>query len=108
MHGGDDSSRGTRGFLTTSQTKRELFSPSHDEYSLAPHHFDKFTSYFKSLNHIEARRSPLAKELFYYPDQLDLNKKFEENMKKMRYMEDSNTFQLKSIVFSYQLMTKCV
>lgn len=98
---GDDSSMGTRGFLTMSHSKRELFSPSHDEYSIAPHHFDKFSHYFKSLNQLEARKSPLARDLFYYPDQIDLNKKFEDDMKKMRHVEDSNTFQLKSKHFFY-------
>jgi len=39
-------------------------------------HFAKFSHSSHLLGRIEAKKSSLAKELFYYPEQIEVNKKF--------------------------------
>jgi len=50
-----------------------------DEFINKSPHFAKFSKLTSLLNKMDSKKSSLAKELFYYPDQIEMNKSLQEN-----------------------------
>jgi hypothetical protein len=78
-------------------TPREIDSVSLDESKILASNFYKFNNYLASLKKLESRKSPLAKETFYYPEQLEMNKRFKRIEGEMKSVDEKGLFHFRSI-----------
>ena len=92
------------GFTTQTDTSStQILTPRRDldysmqEYSITSNpHFSKFNEYFQAINSAEIKKSPLSREIFYYPDQVQTNVQLAERFEEMRKQETFAISQLRS------------
>ena len=80
-------------------TQREIESANLDDSKILLTNFSKFNNYLTSLKKSESRKSSLAKETFYYPEQLEMNKRFKRIEREMKSVDEKGLFHFKSKYF---------
>ncbi len=81
----------------SSSAMRDIEYKKQEGYIKKNPHISKFTNYLEALKMSDSRKSPLSKELFYYPEQVKMNKEIADRIGELKKLEYSQLYHVKSL-----------